>query len=31
MHSIMANINLGQDVAIKGKRKHTVAYIVAQP
>ena len=30
MHSIMANLNLGQDVANKRERKLIVAHIVAK-
>ena len=30
MHSIMANLNLGQDVANKRERKYTVSHIVAK-
>ena len=30
MHSIMANLNLGQDVTNKRERKETVAYEVAK-
>ena len=30
MHSIMANLNLGQDVANKRERKKTAAHLVTQ-